>query len=224
MSHGLPLDGPPSLRPEQLPADSEIQIETDLPNELVFRYPAATRNLVWFPLVLCGFSLVSLAGAGRLLLFAFSTPLSDAGWWFTPAVIATCLIGLGLLMLGLFVSLGRITVHLTREELHRRWSLGPFGFSSRLPVGALLPCFAIQGQKSILKCRESIQEARQRGPSFEPDGADWPVCRFRAGEQSLQLSMVHVAPMRQRLFSLVSTRLSEWGIDLWRAKSSAAQE
>ena len=221
--HLLPEPAPP-LRPEQLPADSEIQIETDLPNELVFSYPVASRNLVWIPLLLCGFILVSLAEAGRMLSITISGPVPDAGFWYTPTIVTTCLIGLGLLVHGRFMSPGRVTVRLTPVELDCRWRLGPFGSSSSLSVGALLPCFAILGQTSIRKCRESIDKARQQGRSLEPDGADWPVCRFRTGEQSLQLSMVHTAAMRQQLFSLVSTRLNEWGIDLWRAKSSESQE
>lgn len=204
----IPPGSDAGLEPGSLPSDSPIRVEEDSPDVLRFGLAAAQNPVAkWcvagfmllFSLIWYGFTLSSLlnirhnpVGPHTIIELLFSLPFVVVG-----------LVPLGFALMALF---GVITVSLTRETLSCRWSVGPFGWTKRLPTAAISQVRVESGDNQNLRTRQPSRVRRNQ--------VTQRACIVWAGEKRMPLTLLHDDEVMVQVAALVRTRLQDLGFKL----------
>jgi len=196
------------LRPDELPARSAIRVEADADDRLVLDFPSTDQAVARYaiPAFALPFSLAWYAG-----ITTFVAGVQNAPWpvriGFTLFAIPFFIAGAMPLGLGLFLLLGRMRVSLDRDLLSVRWSVGPAGYTRKLPTAQL--------QTLRLEQSGDRDNPRVRGSRLRSGGrTSLSTAVARTDAASLMLTMMHSEELSRDVISLLSTRLADWGQDV----------
>jgi hypothetical protein len=207
----LPSIAGTRLTAADLPSECAIRVVLDSPAELRFCLAAAqNRTAKW---VVAGFCLLfSLCWYGFILgdlLKNLHEPAGPFAWiqiLFALFLVPFLVAGLFPLGFGLMALFGAITVHLTRETLSCRWSLGPIGWTKRLPTAAISLVRVESGDNRNSRTR---QTGRTRG-----NQTSQRACIVWAGDKRIPLTLLHDDDVMVQVAMLVRTKLNEMGYKL----------
>ncbi|MBI3864636.1 MAG: hypothetical protein HY290_22385 [Planctomycetia bacterium] len=199
------------LEPGSLPADGPIRMDEDSPDMLKFHFTAAqNRGVRWG---IAGFFLLfSAIWYGTTLSFLFKVGPSGFGFRMLFEIlfmVPFLVVGLFPLGMGLMAAFGVLTVRVTRETLSCRWSVGPFGWTKRVPAGLI--------SSVRLEAPESSNPRVRRAGMGAKDSVSLQACVVRFGEKKLLLTLFQNADLQQQVTALVRTRLEDMGYVLRNA-------
>lgn len=195
------------LRPDELPAGSDVRIEEATSELLRFSLPGAPRGLGW---IVGPFALLFSAGWYAVLLFAMWGDVSGAlglpnlvTWLFKLPFLLAGLMPLGI---GLYALWGRTIVSIGRETLTVRWAVGPLGYQRSVRIEQIaaveLASFAERRKNPRVRVRAGTRTDNER----------CCVVRTSAGKR-LPVTLFGDEAMHQQVAGLVRARLAELGRD-----------
>ncbi len=196
------------LTAADLPPESAIRIVLDSPGELRFCLAAAqNRTAKWCVAGFCLlFSMIWYGFTVGDLLKNLNEPAGPFAWFQILFLVPFLVVGLFPLGFGLMALFGVITVHLTHETLSCRWSLGPIGWTKRLPTAAI-------SQVRVELGDNRNSRTRQTGRTRQNQAAQL-ACIVWAGDKRIPLTLLHDDEVMVQVATLVRTKLIDMGYKL----------
>lgn len=201
----LPLVVP--LRPEQLPAQTRIRMESADPDNLRFSFAAVTDRTTRFLLPICMVppGLIFVVFSLIALVVAALKPNEPQSLGALLAAVAAMFAGLPPILLSSYILIGRNSVELTQEKLSCRWHLGPLGFSRSLPTSSVT---AVTFEFGVAFPRDP----RATNPEPLPFTTHGRTCVAHGDGRRLFLSILQPTEISRQVAGLLICRLHELGV------------
>jgi len=199
----------PNLAPEELPADSMVQVLDSEHDRLVLQIPGVPRGTARG-------CLTALFGPGWILPTAFFAwhivqHLNGQGGGLGVAMLIVIALELPFVVLPflvlMFVYRGKQTVEITSDSLSTRWHLGWLGFCRQFATTAVTDVVVAN-----LMNEKRMKSGRQR--RRDPLGDHRRCCAAFAGERMLPLTTVHTNNTAREMAGLVRHQFSRMGFEL----------
>ena len=205
-SLGTPIE---PISPDRISPESGIKILDSDAERLRFQLAAFPKHPIRY--VIGGILLVFGFGwiAGTTAMFFAQLGDGLGGFDIFPIIMGIFFAIAGIVPMFLAIAVlhgGTVTVDLTRDQLHARWHLGPFGISKKAAAGSI--------SRVAIQAGIQVQNYNGRRGRSSDTSSSGKVCMVQAAGKDIPLTSYHDMAVAREVGGIILYQLDRMGIGL----------